>query len=210
MSFLEYSARVPLIVFGPNVFEARRVREPSSLCDIMPTLCDIATSGKSSLARAPDGRSLYPLLKGSFESPQAMAVGEYLAEGAVAPIYMIRQGRWKFIMSEPDPDQLFDLDSDPDELDNLAAAPRHRSTVENFRGILASRFDAAATRRKVMESQRCRHMMFTALKRGNYFPWDFQPLRDASEQYTRNHMDVTERDIQSRFPRAAEARKRKT
>ena len=210
MSFLEYSARVPLIVFGPNVFEARRVREPSSLCEIMPTLCDIATSGKSSLARAPDGRSLYPLLKGSFESPQAMAVGEYLAEGAVAPIYMIRQGRWKFIMSEPDPDQLFDLDGDPDELDNLAAAPRHRSTVENFRGILASRFDAAATRRKVMESQRCRLMMFTALKRGNYFPWDFQPLRDASEQYTRNHMDVTDRDIQSRFPRAPEARKKKT
>ena len=39
-------------------------------------------------------------------------------------------------------------------------------------------------------------MMFEALKRGNHFPWDFQPLRDASEQYTRNHMSVTDRDLQ--------------
>ena len=29
-----------------------------------------------------------------------------------------------------------------------------------------------------------------------------QPLRDASEQYTRNHMSVTGRDLQSRFPQA--------
>ena len=49
---------------------------------------------------------------------------------------------------------------------------------------------------------RARHMMFKALKRGNHFPSDFQPLRDASEQYTRNHMSVTDRDLTSRFPHA--------
>ena len=59
-----------------------------------------------------------------------------------------------------------------------------------------------------MESQKARHMLFAALRRGSYFPWDFQPLRDASEQYTRNHMDVTGRDIQSRFPKAPEIRKK--
>ncbi len=46
-------------------------------------------------------------------------------------------------------------------------------------------------------------MMFEALKRGHHFPWDFQPLRDASEQYTRNHMSVTDRDLQSRYPTGA-------
>ena len=44
-------------------------------------------------------------------------------------------------------------------------------------------------------------MMFEALRRGEHFPWDFQPLRDASEQYTRNHMPVTDRDLKSRYPR---------
>ena len=208
MSFLEHSARVPLIISGAKFFKPRRVREPASLVDIMPTLCDIATSGKSNLARPVDGRSLYPLLTGGSEDSKQFIVGEYLAEGALAPIYMVRQGAWKFIRSEADPDQLFDLDRDPDELDNLAAKPQHNSVVENFRAMLDRRFDAAATKRQVMESQKARHMLFSALKRGNYFPWDFQPLRDASEQYTRNHMDVTERDTQSRFPKAPEAKKK--
>ena len=117
-------------------------------------------------------------------------------------MYMLRKGAWKLIHSEPDPDQLFDLESDPHERRNLAAVPRHAELVKNFRHVLASRFDPSATKRKVMQSQKARHMLFAALKKGNYFPWDFQPLRDASEQYTRNHMDVTERDLQSRLPKA--------
>ena len=61
---------------------------------------------------------------------------------------------------------------------------------------------ALAIHREVLESQQSRLMMFEALKRGHHFPWDFQPLRDASEQYTRNHMSVTDRDLKSRFPHA--------
>jgi choline-sulfatase len=40
------------------------------------------------------------------------------------------------------------------------------------------------------------------MKNGANFPWDFQPLRKASEQYTRNHMSVTDRDLKSRLPPA--------
>ena len=59
------------------------------------------------------------------------------------------------------------------------------------------------------ESQRARLMMFEALKSGGQFHWDFQPLRDASEQYTRNHMSVTDRDLQSRFPKAPDIENKK-
>jgi choline-sulfatase len=121
---------------------------------------------------------------------------------------MLRRHRWKFIHSSPDPEQLFDLERDPDELDNLAAKPEHAKITSELRTEIAARFDAQATTRKVIESQKTRHMLFAALRRGNYFPWDYQPLRDASEQYTRNHMDVTARDIQSRFPKAPEVRKK--
>jgi choline-sulfatase len=202
MSFLEHSARVPLIVSGEGHVRPRRIHEPATLCDLLPTFCDIASAGTMSLAGPVDGRSLYPLLTGAAENGDAAAMGEYLAEAAMAPMYMLRQGRWKFIHSEPDPDQLFDLKSDPRELRNLAGEREHQERVASFRSILEARFDAAATKREVMESQAARHMLFAALKKGNYFPWDFQPLRDASEQYTRNHMDVTERDLQSRFPKA--------
>jgi choline-sulfatase len=209
MSFLEHPARVPLIVAGAKIVKGRRISEPAGLIDLMPTLCDIATDGHARLARPVDGRSLYPLLAGGAEEARSMAVGEYLAEGALAPIYMIRRGRWKFIHSPADPDQLFDLETDPDEIDNLAGVPQHRAVLDDFRAILSNRFDPEATKRKVLESQKARHMLFAALKRGAYFPWDFQPLREASEQYTRNHMDVTERDIQSRFPPAPEVRRKK-
>ena len=66
-----------------------------------------------------DGRSLTPHLDGRPGHDEA--IGEYLAEGAIAPMVMIRRGRFKFIHSPPDPDQLYDLAADPGERDNLAA-----------------------------------------------------------------------------------------
>ena len=74
--------------------------------------------------------------------------------------------------------------------------------------MLAARFDVAAIKADVLASQKSRLTLFRALTKGHVFPWDFQPLRDASEQYTRNHRDVTETDILSRFPPAPEARKK--
>ena len=146
-----------------------------------------------------DGRSLYPLLLGAHEDPQGTAWGEYLAEGAIAPMYMLRRGPWKFIHSPVDPDQLYNLADDPNELVNLAST---HPLGHQFRAEVEAKFDIPRIHKEVLESQQSRLMLFEALKRGNHFPWDFQPLRDASEQYTRNHMSVTDRDLKSRFPHA--------
>jgi choline-sulfatase len=114
-------------------------------------------------------------------------------------MYMIRRGPWKFIHTPSDPDQLFNLDNDPNELANLAL---NNPIADRFRAEVEAKFDISRIHAEVLASQQSRHMMFEALKRGHHFPWDFQPLRDASEQYTRNHMSVTDRDLQSRFPQA--------
>ncbi len=199
MSYLEPSAHIPLIICAPNNFSAHRVKEPVSLTDILPTLVDIATEGKGELARPTDGRSLYPLLKGAAEHLEGTAWGEYLAEGTVAPMYMQRRGPWKYIHCPTDPDQLFNLIDDPNELNNMATS---HPIAAKFHSEVVTKFDIPKINAAVLESQRARLMMFEALKSGNHFPWDFQPLRDASEQYTRNHMSVTDRDLQSRFPKA--------
>lgn len=208
MSFLEPSARVPFIVWQPKRFAPRRVREPVTLADILPTLVDIANGGKGRLVRRTDGRSLYRILEGAKEDPDVMAFGEYLAEGAVAPMYMLRKGPWKFIHTPSDPDQLFNLVDDPDETRNLSES---HPLAGHFRREIEARFDISRITAEVLQSQQSRHMMFEALKRGEHFPWDFQPLRKASEQYTRNHMSVTDRDLQSRFPQAPdiESKRRK-
>ncbi len=201
MSFREHAARVPLIVHAPERFAARRVREPVSLVDLVPTLADLARPGLSrELAQPVDGRSLVPLLDGAAESPDTTVVGEYLAESVLAPLVMVRRGRWKLVSTPSDPDQLFDVEADPLELVNLADAPEHGDVVRELREEVARRWDLGAVERDVRESQRARLAVFRALQLGAQYPWDFQPARAASEQYTRNTMDVAARDQQSRYP----------
>ncbi len=198
MSFLEPSAHVPMLIWSPQRFKPRRVREPVGLADLLPTIADIGASGSARLARPVDGRSLVPLLQGAAENPEATLIGEYLAEGTMAPMYMLRRGAWKFIHAPGDPDQLFNLDDDPDELINRAAEPLAATMRQEVEG----RFDIPRIHAEVLQSQQSRHFLFEALRQGAAFPWDFQPLRKASEQYTRNHMSVTDRDLQSRLPKA--------
>jgi choline-sulfatase len=206
MSFLEPSAHVPMIVWGQGI-KQRRISEPASLTDILPTVADLATHGRAKLVRRVDGRSLYPLLIGAQENPDAETWGEYLAEGTVAPMYMLRRGPWKFIHTPTDPDQLFNLMDDPDELNNLAT--KHPLGV-SMRAEVEAKFDIPRIHANVLESQQARLMMFEAMKQGALFPWDFQPLRKASEQYTRNHMSVTDRDLKSRYPNAPDIDSKRT
>jgi choline-sulfatase len=201
---------VPLIFWAPGRLSPRRVRQPVTLADLLPTLHDLATDARGALARPVDGRSLHGLLHGAAEDPSATAWGEYLAEGALAPMYMIRRDRWKFLHTPCDPDQLFDVEGDPGELENLALTSAHKPLALSLLGEVTAKFDIARIHREVLQSQQARHMLFRALKRGHRFPWDFQPLRDASKQYTRNHMSVTGRDVASRFPKAPGIDEKKT
>jgi choline-sulfatase len=180
---------------------------PASIADILPTVVDIARPGASAeLARAVDGGSLLTALEGRAD-PARVTLGEYLAEGVHAPMYMVRQGDWKLVACETDPDQLFNLAQDPLENDNRADDPACAATLAALKANLAG-FDASAIREEVVASQKERLVVFKALTKGNVFPWDFQPLRDASEQYTRNHRDVTATDLLSRFPPAPDAVKK--
>jgi len=197
MSYLEPSAHVPLIIWHPKRMKPRRVKEPVGLTDIAPTLA--AIGGTEKLAKPVDGRNLLPLCHGAKEDAEATCWAEYLAEGTISPMYMIRRGPWKFIHCPTDPDQLFNLDDDPNELKNLAAT---NPLAKSMCAEVEAKFNIPEINRQVLESQQSRLMLFEAMKNGTHFPWDFQPLRDASEQYTRNHMSVTERDLKSRFPQA--------
>jgi choline-sulfatase len=198
MSFFEPACRVPLIVHAPRRFSARRVAQSASLVDVGPTLCELAGAQIADYAIPLDGRSLAAELAGA--AVPGEVIGEYLAEGAIAPLVMIRRGRHKFVHSPVDPDQLYDLVDDPDETHNLASAPAHAARMREFRAETMRRWDLAALHAAVIESQRRRHLVYEALRAGRYTPWDFQPVRDASRLYVRNDRQLGDLEAMARFP----------
>ena len=201
MSFLEGASRVPLVVASPGRFEPRRVAASVSLVDLMPTLIDLAGGNAQSLGIGLDGRSLAPHLRGAGGHDEA--IGEYLAEGAIAPLVMIRRGAYKFIHSPVDPDQLFDVNRDPRECDNLADDPSYTEVIADFRAEVGKRWDMAELDARIRDSQRRRRLVDAALNRGKIQAWDFQPFQKASRQYVRNSMDLDELEAMARFPPVA-------
>jgi len=199
MSFLEGACRVPLVIANPGRFAPRRVASSVSLVDLMPTLVDISLGNARSLGIAIDGHTLTPHLAGGAGHDEA--IGEYLAEGAIAPIVMIRRGEFKFIHSPADPDQLYDLTRDPGERDNLAGKAECEALVAAFRDDVAKRWDLAALDAEVRASQRRRRLVDAALIKGESRAWDFQPFREASKQYMRNSVDLDDLEAAARFPR---------
>ena len=206
MSFFEGSCRVPLIVASPGRFEPRRVAASVSLVDLMPTLVELAGGNMQSLGIATDGRSLAPHLRGAGGHDEA--IGEYLAEGAIAPMVMIRRGPFKFIHSPADPDQLFDLEHDPGERDNLADNSVRAALVADFRAEVGKRWDLIDLDARVRLSQRRRRLVDAALSKGKIHAWDFQPFRNASKQYVRNSMDLDDLEAMARFPPVGRGSKR--
>jgi len=116
---------------------------------------------------------------------------------------MIKRGRYKFVHSPADPDQLYDLAADPTECVNLAARAESAVIAAGFRAEIARRWNLEALHAQVLASQQRRHFVDAALRRGRFRPWDFQPVRDASRLYIRNDQQLNELERMARFPRPA-------
>lgn len=198
MSFLEGSARVPLMLAAPGL-APRLETTPVSTMDVNPTVGDLAGIDLSAIAPWTDGQSLVPLAKG--EGREAPVLIEYAAEASYAPLVAVVENGWKYTRCALDPDQLFDLANDPHERVNLADDPAHAKTRARLSSIADAQWDLERFDREVRASQARRWVVYEALRNGEYYPWDYQPLQKASERYMRNHMDLNDVEESQRFPR---------
>ena len=203
MSFFEGSARVPLMFHAPKRFKPRAVTSVASTLDLFPTLMDIASIESGALADDLDGVSLLSVLQGGDRSSPVVRV-EYAAEGSIAPMVMVREGSLKLNLAGKDPVQLFDIENDPNELDNKAADPAYADRLARLMDRVAERWNLEHYDHDVRRSQTRRLAVYEALRNGNYYPWDFQPLQKASERYMRNHMDLNVVESDARFPKKGE------
>ena len=120
-SFYQDSVGVPLIFSSPGQFaEGRTIAAVTSLQDLGPTLVDLAGGEPMSGVR---GRSLKGFLAGDGKVPDwpDTAFAELGGVRGDAPARMIRRGQWKLNCYHGyDRPQLFDLDNDPGEWNDLA------------------------------------------------------------------------------------------
>ena len=197
MHWFEMSARVPLLVHAPKRFAAHRVSQSVSTLDLLPTLLELA-GGQIDHGLELEGHSLLPHLQGKGGHDEVL--GEYMAEGTVSPLMMIRRGPWKFVYSEQDPLLLFNLDNDPLERQNLAESSEHKGILAGFLAEARERWDIPAIHAATLASQRRRRFVAEVLSQGKLTSWDHQPWVDASQQYMRNHIDLDDLERRARFP----------
>jgi len=198
MCFFEGSVRVPLMIAAPGM-TAGLIQTPVSTLDVAPTLAELAGVAMDEVAPWSDGESLVALANGA-ERDAPVAI-EYAAEASETPLVCLRYGKWKYVHCERDAPMLFDLQSDPQELHNLAQEAPQAATAQVLAEKVRHKWDMAAFDAEVRQSQARRLLVYDALRNGAYFPWDYQPLQKASERYMRNHLELDRVEEAQRFPR---------
>jgi arylsulfatase A-like enzyme len=134
----ERSTRVPLIIVPSKKMSDRfaaassECKQPVGLIDLYPTLVDLCgIEGPSRL----DGESLVPVLSEPEKSTNRSVVTSFDAGN-----HSLRTDRWRFIRYRDGSQELYDLEKDPNEWDNLANSEQHKKTRDELSQKLAMKF----------------------------------------------------------------------
>ena len=122
--FYEGSARVPMFIRGPGL-EAGRNATFVNLVDLYPTLA--AQAGLPAPSDI-DGRDIFNPDRGADETFSQHGEDRF----------MLRTGKWKYIVMEDGSETLFDLAQDPGELVNAISHPDHAEIAAQLRARLAT------------------------------------------------------------------------
>jgi N-acetylglucosamine-6-sulfatase len=127
----EESIRIPLIIRHPKMIEPGSSNNELVLnIDVAPTLIELAGAP---IPAEMEGASMLPLLKNEAVDWRQSFLYEYFQD-PYAPGYVtlvgVRNHRYKYIESPDLPediDELYDLEKDPYEMNNLINSPEHQS-----------------------------------------------------------------------------------
>ena len=133
---------VPLLARWPGRIAAGR-RCDAFVChatDLAATFCAVAGSAPPATMR---GISLLPLFDGAASNGREDIFASY--HGNQFGLYsqrMLREARWKYIWNATAEDELYDLETDPAELQNLALSPRGAAELPRLRRRLVAWLEA--------------------------------------------------------------------
>ena len=125
--YYESMAHVPLIIRGPGVADGSRCPALVSSLDYVPlfySACDV---------EPPDtlqGTSLSPLLSEPTLPHRDTVFSENMGS------QMVRDARYKYAHYATGESELYDLETDPDEIENLASSRAHVDVISRLRSLL--------------------------------------------------------------------------
>lgn len=128
------SVAVPMIVAGPSP-DAGTCETPVDLLDLYPTLLQACGIDAAPHMHDRPGRSLFDLARAPADRSRVV-FSEYHAAGSNTAAFMIRKGRWKYHHYVRFRPELFDLQTDPEELVDLAGDPAHAAVLEDMQAEL--------------------------------------------------------------------------
>ena len=139
----EGSANIPFIVCGSPALGFKsglRVAQPVCLEDIMPTL--LALAGTKSPSRV-DGVNLVPTLRGQQQVIRKWLHFEHApCYSKAQAFHALTDGHYKYIWRPTDgTEHLFDLDTDPQEENDLSPKASHLPTLQAWRASLVKRLE---------------------------------------------------------------------
>ncbi|MCY3879479.1 MAG: sulfatase-like hydrolase/transferase [Rhodobacteraceae bacterium] len=144
----EESAAIPLILSGPDVPQGI-CETPVSLLDLSATIAKHFGAGIQSAKGVTD---LYSILAQP-GNDERIVFSEYHAAGAVSGAFMLRKGQWKLIHYIGFPDELFDLEGDPEELVNRAPDPGCAAVLADLHAELRGICDPVLTDEQAFQDQ---------------------------------------------------------
>lgn len=138
MTMHEDSAGIPMILAGAGVPKGV-CRTQSSLIDVHQSVLEATGLGETEEDLALPGRSLFQLAAAP-EDPNRAVLSEYHDGGSITGYLMLREGKWKYIAYPGFASQLFDLDSDPFEENDLGLSAAHEDIRRHLHGRLCREF----------------------------------------------------------------------
>ena len=125
----EQSAGIPMIAAGPGVPVGHRVSTGASLLDIAATAVEVTGVKHDNKSRALPGLSLRTIANNK-DDPERTILSEYHDGGSTTGTFMVRWQHWKYIFYVGHEPQLFNLQTDPDELNNLVKKRTDHPDIE--------------------------------------------------------------------------------
>ena len=127
----EEAAAVPLIVAGDGIPEGAVCGTVTSHVDCYPFILEAVGMSAPVDDMAALRCSIGDLAAGA--TPDRTVLSEYHGMGSTTAAFMIRHGRFKYVHYVKYAPQLFDLDADPEELNDLAGAAAYRGVLAECR-----------------------------------------------------------------------------